>query len=314
METISLGTSSLNASRLAYGCWRIAGPGETSEITPERLAAAERAVIAAFEAGYTLFDHADIYCHGEAERIFGKAIGTVPGMRDRILIASKCGIRKAGDADPESPYRYDFSAGHIIWSCEQSLKRLGVERIDLFMLHRPDYLCDPEEVAQAFTRLKQSGKVAEFGVSNFMPAQLASLQKACSMRLLVNQVEISLAKLDCFHDGTLAHCSMECITPMAWSPLGGGRLGASDPIDLRDPDHARRLHIREVLDLIARARDTTRPVVALAWLLKHPAKILPIVGSTDPERIREMTRAVDVHLNRDEWYRLLEAGLGHRLP
>ncbi|MBI2947544.1 MAG: aldo/keto reductase [Verrucomicrobia bacterium] len=314
METFSLGTSALKASQLAYGCWRIGGPGESSEITLEREAAGSRASLAAFEAGYTLFDLADIYCHGEAERIFGKVLKSIPGMRERILIVSKCGIRKAGDPDADSPYRYDFSAGHIIWSCEQSLKRLGLERIDLYLLHRPDYLCDPEEVAQAFSRLKQAGKVAEFGVSNFSPAQFAALQKACPMRLIANQVEISLMKLDCFHDGTLTQCSTEQITPMAWSPLGGGRLGASDPIDLRDADHARRLHIREVLDLIARSRETSRAVIAIAWLLKHPVKILPIVGSTDPERIRELTKAVDVHLTREEWYRLLEAALGHRLP
>ena len=314
METIPLGTSTLKSSQLAYGCWRIGGPGESSEITPEREAVAARAVTAAFEAGYTLFDHADIYCHGEAERIFGKVLKTVAGMRERILLASKCGIRKSGDPDPDSPYRYDFSAGHLIWSCEQSLKRLGVERLDVYLLHRPDYLCDPEEVAQAFTRLKHSGKVAEFGVSNFSPSQLSVLQKACPMRLVVNQVEISLARLDCLHDGTLAQCSMEQITPMAWSPLGGGRLGASDPIDLRDADHARRLHMREALDLIARSRDTSRAVIALAWLLKHPGKILPLVGSTDPDRIRELTKATDVHLSREEWYRLMEVALGHRLP
>ena len=113
METIPLGTSTLKSSQLAYGCWRIGGPGESSEITPEREAAAARAVTTAFEAGYTLFDHADIYCHGEAERIFGKILKTVAGMRERILLASKCGIRKPGDPDPDSPYRYDFSAGQI---------------------------------------------------------------------------------------------------------------------------------------------------------------------------------------------------------
>lgn len=314
METIPLGASSLRSSQLAYGCWRIAGAGEISEVTPDREASGCRSIITAYESGYTLFDHADIYCHGEAERIFGKALKSVAGMRDRIVITSKCGIRKGGEPDLESPYRYDFSAGHIIWSCEQSLKRLGVERIDLYLLHRPDYLCDAEEVSQAFCRLKQAGKVAEFGVSNFSPSQVNLLQKACPMRLIANQVEISLARLDCFHDGTLDQCSGEKIVPMAWSPLAGGRLGANDPIDLRDHDHARRLHIREALDLVARTHDTSRSVIAIAWLLKHPSRILPIIGTTDSERIRELTHAVDVHLTREEWYRLLEAGLGHRLP
>jgi len=313
MQTVHLGTSELVSSRLAYGCWRLGGP-EGAELKEERAAQGRRAVIAAYQAGYTLFDHADIYGHGDGERIFGQVLKEVSGMRERILIASKCGICRQGDPKPDSPYRYDFSAGHIIWSCEQSLKRLGIEVIDIYQLHRPDYLCDPEEVATVFSRLQQSGKVREFGVSNFRPSQLAALQKACPMPLLINQVEISLTRLDCFHDGTLDQCLAERITPMAWSPLAGGRLGSNDPIDLRDPDHARRIHIREVLDLIARERQTTRPVVALAWLLKHPSRIVPIVGSTDPARINEMSHAADLELTRDEWYRLLEAALSQRLP
>lgn len=314
MESIRLGKSSLTSSRLAYGCWRICGPGDSPEVTPEREANARRAILAAYEAGYTLFDHADIYAGGESERVFGAALKSVSGMRDRILIASKCGIRKAGEPDSDSPYRYDFSAGHIIWSCEQSLRRLGVDVIDLYQLHRPDYLCNPEEVAGAFARLKKAGKVREFGVSNFRPFQLATLQKTCPMPLVVNQVEINLSELERLQDGTLDQCLVEQITPMAWSPLAGGRLGTGDPIDLRDPDHARRIHIREVLDLIARARNTTRAVIAIAWLLRHPSKIVPIVGSTNPSKIKELVQAVDIELSREEWYRLLEAALGSRLP
>jgi predicted oxidoreductase len=314
MEFVSLGGDTLKTSRLAYGCWRIAGTWESAEVNPEREANGRRAITAAYESGYTMFDHADIYCGGEAERIFGQVLKSVPGMRERILISSKCGIRKPGEPDPDSPYRYDFSAGHIIWSCEQSLRRLGVETIDLYQLHRPDYLSDPEEIAQAFSRLKVAGKVREFGVSNFRPFQLMALQKTCPMRLVVNQVEISLSKLDCFHDGTLDQCLSERITPMAWSPLAGGRLGANDPIDLRDPDHARRMRIRDTLESIARDRESSRPTVALAWLLRHPSRIVPIVGSTDPKKIRELTSAVDLELTREEWYRLLEAALGSRLP
>jgi predicted oxidoreductase len=194
------------------------------------------------------------------------------------------------------------------------LKRLRADTIDLYQLHRPDYLADPAEVASAFAGLQQSGKVRQFGVSNFRPSQLTALQKACPMPLIVNQVEISLARLDCFHDGTLDQCLAEGITPMAWSPLAAGRLGSNDPIDLRDPDHARRIHIREELDLIARDRQSTRPVVAVAWLIKHPSRIVPIVGSTDPARITEVAQAAELDLSRDEWYRLLEAGLGQRLP
>lgn len=313
MHTVQLGQSDLVVSRIAYGCWRLAG-AEGGEVKADRLEHGRRAVIAAYEAGYTLFDHADLYGYGEPERLFGQILRETPGMRGRVVIASKCGICRQGDPKPESAYRYDFSAGHIIWSCEQSLKRLGVETIDLYQLHRPDYLCDPEEVASVFSRLKQSGKVRWFGVSNFRPTQVVALQKACPMPLVVNQVQISLGHLDCFHDGTLDHCLAEKITPLAWSPLAAGKLCSNDPIDLRDPAHARRLHTREVLDLIARDRESTRPVVALAWLLKHPVRIVPIVGSTDPGRIKELTQAAELDLSRDEWYRLFEAGLGQRLP
>ncbi len=314
MENQTLGTSSLVSSRLAYGCWRIGGSCETSEVSPERQATGVQAVLAAYEAGITLFDNADIYCGGEAERIFGAALRELPDMRQRILVASKCGIRKQGDPQPDAPYRYDFSQGHIVWSCEQSLKRMGVECIDLYMLHRPDFLWVPEEVAGAFSRLQQSGKVRQFGVSNFKPSQVATLQKACPMPLVVNQVEISLMRTDCIQDGTLDQCQSEKITAMAWSPLAAGRIASNIQIDLRDHDHVRRSHLRETLDSIARDHSSSRPVVAIAWLLRHPAKILPVLGSTDPKRIKELTAAVDVVLSREEWYRLLEASQGGRLP
>jgi predicted oxidoreductase len=313
MRNVPLGKSELRTSRLAYGCWRLGGL-EGGELTPERAEHGRRAVLAAYEAGYTLFDNADIYCHGESERMFGRVLKEVSGMRERILIATKCGVRRAGDPKSDAPYRYDFSAAHISRSCEESLQRLGVETIDLYQLHRPDLLCDPVEVAGAFSRLRQEGKVREFGVSNFRPSQVTMLQQACPMPLVVNQVEISLARADCLLDGTLDQCLALRMTPLAWSPLAAGRLGTSDPIDLRDPDHARRLHIRELLDLIARERGTTRTSVAMAWLLKHPSGIVPIVGSTDPKRIQELTQAEDLNLSREDWYRLLEASLGQRLP
>ena len=314
MQTIQLGKSSLTGSRLAYGCWRIACAAEAAKVSPETEAGGRKAVAAAFETGYTLFDLADIYCEGACEKIFGQALKEVSGMRKRVLIATKCGIRKKGDPNPDSPYRYDFSAEHIVRSCEQSLKRLGVETVDLYQLHRPDYLGDPEEVAGAFSKLKKSGKVREFGVSNFRPSQFAALQKACPMPLIANQVEINLLKLDCLFDGTLDQCLAEHVTPMAWSPLAGGRLADNGPIDLQAPDHAHRIHAREMLDLVARERGVTRSVAALAWLLKHPAQIVPIVGSTDPERIRDAINATEIELTREEWYRLMEAGHGQRLP
>ena len=306
-------TSSIQVSRLAYGCWRVFG-AEGVEITAEREANARKAIAAAYDAGFTFFDHADVYADGAAEKVFGDVLKQVSGMRERIVIASKCGIRRKGAPHADSPYRYDFSAEHIIRSCEQSLKRLGAEVIDVYQLHRPDYLMDPSEVAGAFGQLKQQGKVREFGVSNFKPHEVDLLQHACPFRLLVHQVEISLARLECFEDGTLAQCLAENMIPMAWSPLAGGRLSETLPIDINSPEHARRIGLRETLDDIARDYGVSRTIIALAWLLKHPAKIIPIVGSAKPERIREAAQAEKVHLSRDEWYRLMEAARGERLP
>jgi predicted oxidoreductase len=312
MDSIPL-TSAIQVTRLAYGCWRVLGP-EGAEINADREAAARKAIAAAFESGYTFFDHADVYADGAAEKVFGDVLKEVSGMRERVVIATKCGIRRKGNPNPDSPYRYDFSSDYIIKSCEQSLKRLGVESIDVYQLHRPDYLMDPAEVADAFSRLKQQGKVREFGVSNFKPHQVTLLQSACPFRLIVNQLEISLARLDCFEDGTLAQCLAEKIIPMAWSPLAGGRLAETLPIDINSPEHARRIGLRETLDDIARDYGVTRTIIALAWLLKHPAKIIPIVGSARPERIREAAQAEKVPVSRDEWYRLMEAARGERLP
>jgi len=277
-------------------------------------ASGRAAAIAAYETGYTLFDHADIYGDAECESIFGRVLKEVSGMRDGIVIASKCGIRKPGTPHPDSPYRYDFSAEYIIESCEGSLRRLGVETIDIYQLHRPDYLCDPVEVAGAFEKLKAAGKVREFGVSNFGPSQVAMLQAACSMPLIVNQVEISLANLTCFDDGTLDHCLEKGITPLAWSPLGGGKLG-DGPVQILGHQEAYETGkaVAE-LDAIGQARGVSRTVVAFAWLLRHPSGIAPIVGTTHPERIRESVKADGVELTRDEWYRLMVAARNRPLP
>ncbi|MCL5099393.1 MAG: aldo/keto reductase [Candidatus Omnitrophica bacterium] len=312
MKTIRIGTSELVSTRLAYGCWRLTETSRAPMATGEGDECGRRAVIAAYEAGYTLFDHADIYGGGKCESLFGEVLGSVPGMRDRILVATKCGIRLEGEPGPGSPHRYDFSASHIIASCERSLKRLGIETIDLYQLHRPDYLADPEEVATAFSRLRQAGKVREFGLSNFRPSLVAALQKACPMPLIVHQVEISLARLDCFTDGTLDQCLTEKMTPLAWSPLAGGSLGsrADNGENARPTLNA----VLEVLGSIARDRGMPASAIALAWLLKHPGGIIPIVGSTNPDRIRAAAKADDVDLTRDEWYRLLLAARGEDLP
>jgi predicted oxidoreductase len=313
MHTIRVGASQLISSRMAYGCWRIAG-WEGAEFTPERELHGRQAVIAAFESGFTLFDLADIYSNGMSEVIFGKVLKEIPELRGKAIIASKCGIRRAGKPDAHSPYRYDFSYEHIVHSCEESLQRLGVETIDLYQLHRPDYLANPEEVARAFADLRLAGKAREFGLSNARPSFVTLIQKFLGLKLHANQIELSLLHLDPLTDGTIDQCMTEGITPMAWSPLGGGRLVTNTPVEINDPLYARRAKLRETIDLIAREREATRGVVVLAFLLKHPAGIIPIVGTTNQTTIRECAKAVDLTLTRDEWYRLLEAALGHRLP
>ena len=316
MKTQSIGKSTLVSTRLAYGCWRICGTWDPSQVIPDRAAAGKRAVVAAYEAGYTLFDHSDIYCRGMCETLFGQVLREVGGMRKRILIATKCGIRFSGEPNPDSPQRYDFSAEHIIASCEGSLRRLGVDTIDLYQLHRPDALMDPSEVAGAFYRLQSEGKVRFFGVSNFSPSQLTALQSASPLPLVVNQVEIHLGRLDAFDDGTLDQCLANRITPMAWSPLGGGLITPDGSDDYGTPKKPREsvLPLVELLKTMARAYDATPAQVALAWLLKHPSRMIPIVGSVTPERIVEATRADDIDLSREDWYRLFVAARGEPLP
>ncbi len=305
MKTFQLGKSELRGTRLVYGGWRLADVGAEK---------GRAAAIAAYETGYTLFDHADIYGDTECETIFGDVLREVSGMRDQIVIASKCGIRKPGVPNPDSPYRYDFSADYIVESCESSLRRLGVETIDIYQLHRPDYLCDPGVVAGAFEKLRSAGKVREFGVSNFLPSQLAMLQSACPMPLIVNQVEISLANLACFDNGTLDQCLERRIAPLAWSPLGGGQLGDGPVQILGHQEAYDTVNVVAELDAIAAAHGVGRMVVALAWLLRHPAGIAPIVGTTNPDRIRAAAIADDVELTRDEWYRLMTAARNRPLP
>ena len=314
MQQVQIGDSDLRASRLAYGCWRIIAGGKAVEVTPDRENAARKAIMAAVDAGYTMFDHADIYSDGLGEWVFGRVLRDNKALRDKILIASKCGIRKADDPVATAPYRYDFSADHIIQSCENSLKRLQTDRIDLYQLHRPDFLAQPEEVARAFSRLKEQGKVRYFGLSNASPSFFTLIQKSCAFKLQVNQVEVSLMKLDYFRNGTWEQCMLEHITPLAWSPLAAGRLCFTGAIDLNEPGHAKRIQLREAIDAVARDRDVSRAVVAIAWLLRHPSGIMPIIGSSDPANIKDVAKAADLKLSREEWYNLLEGALGERLP
>ncbi len=270
----------------------------------------KRAVHAAIDAGYTLFDHADIYGGGDCESLFGDVLKESPGLREKIVIASKCGIRFAGTPGPEDPARYDFSAGHIKSSVEGSLQRLGIEQLDLLMLHRPDYLMHAHEVARAFDHLKESGKVAHFGVSNFSTSQVELLDGEISEPLAVNQVEINIHNIDALENGVLDQCQRMQITPQAWCPIAGVAYPARGNTFSGD-DEAR---IRAELDRQCAAYDVEDWIIALAWLLKHPARISPIIGSTTPERIRAAKQALDVDYSREDWYRLLEARNGEPVP
>ena len=217
-------------------------------------------------------------------------------------------------ATPDSPHRYDFSAKHIEWSCHESLKRLGVDQIDIYQLHRPDLLMDPDEVATAFVKLRAQGVVRHFGVSNFLPSFVSALQPALDFPLMVNQVEIHLGRLDCFTDGTLDQCLENRMTPLAWSPLGGGWLGTGGTVKSDHPDHDRRTAVLDVLDSIADKHGVSRTVLSLAWLMKHPSRIVPIVGSTNPDHIRDAVKADHLDLGREDWYRLLVVARGKALP
>ncbi|MCE9608709.1 MAG: aldo/keto reductase [Chthoniobacter sp.] len=313
MQKTPLGESKLSSSRLAYGCWRLAPASDVKT----NLETARAAVLAAVEAGFTLFDHADVYCHTRAESAFGEVLRENPKLRKKLLVATKCGIRQA-EEPPGAPHRYDFSAEHIIRSCENSLRRLHVEEIDLFQLHRPDWLMDADEVAIAFTSLHKSGKVREFGVSNFSPSQVTMLQRTLMKKLeqplVANQVEISLANLTAFADGTLDQCQTLNLTPLAWSPLAGGLLGDGGKNLLPGQQGYRVEGIVAALDKMAAERGVTRTALALAWLLKHPARIIPILGTTNPDRIRAAAAADQIELSREDWYRLLHAARGEPLP
>lgn len=301
MKSHKLGRSGIVSSRLVYGCMRIVGDGSRHDRDRGL-----RALRAAVDEGYTQFDHADIYADGASETLFGDFLRESPDIRQRILITGKCGIRKAGEPTADSPGRYDFSSGHILSSVDASLKRLGVEQLDLLLLHRPDYLFEPEVVAAVFETLHSAGKVDAFGVSNFSVSQVNLLQAATGFPLLVNQVEINLHNISALDDGTLDQCLQQGLTPQAWCPIAGvaypawgNTFGPEDDARIRQ-ELARQQQIYAVEDWI----------IALAWLLRHPAKIQPIIGSTTPSRIAAAKKALEIDYGREDWYRLLEARNG----
>ena len=298
MELRQLGQSSLQASRIAYGCWRFAGSDTRS---------ARDKIETALSCGINLFDHADIYGgDGAAERLFGEVLSEAPELRDHMLIATKCGII------PGIPY--NSSEEHIVASAEGSLKRLRCDIIDLYQIHRPDLLAHPEEIAGALELLRRTGKIREVGVSNYLPSQLDALQAFLPFPIVTSQPELSALFLDPFVDGTLDQCIANDITPLAWSPLGGGRLALSRDEAAKLPDGARVVRTIDVLDRIAKAKDSSRSAVTLAFLLHHPAEVIPIIGTQKTDRIRDSVSALELSLSKSDWYDIFEASLGQALP
>ena len=316
MKTLLLGSTDLHVTRLCYGAMRIAGCWDRDKVTADDIERGIKSLEAAVEAGYTFIDHADIYGDTTCEAIHGQALKRHPEWREQLVVGTKCGIRFE-DEPPGTPHRYDFSGQHIRWSIDESLKRLNLDRIDLYQLHRPDWLADPEEIASALVDIHKAGKVRYFGVSNFRPSLVAAVQSALPFPLVSNQVEIHFLRLDCFEDGTLDQCLEKKMTPLAWSPLAGGRLGAalheSRPLPEAERDVAAVARLRPVLRDVANAYNTTPLAVLLAWQMRHPSKIIPIFGSVRPELIKESAKAAEVELDRDSWYRILRAARGKKL-
>ena len=278
-------------SRIIAGAWR--WHTVSSDIV-------ERLVMTALEAGISTFDHADIYGDHSNEEIFGRVIKASPSLRDRMELVSKCGIKFSSSKRPETWVKhYDTSARHIVWSTENSLKMLGTDRLDLLLIHRPDPMMNPSDVAEAFTRLKESGKVLHFGVSNFTASQFEMLQSYLPMPIVTNQIELSVSHNDAFFDGTLDVLMKHRISPMAWSPLGGGSL--------MDPRF-------DALFEKTRKYNCSNSQLSLAWLLKHPSVIFPVVGTTKPERLSEMAASLNVDVDLQDWFDMLRIAMGREMP
>ncbi len=278
--------------------------------SPEARQRGKEAILAAYEAGYNHFDHADIYGGGRCEELFAEAMGEYSITRESLLITSKCGVRFKDTPTKGLPARYEFTKPYILESVEGSLRRLNTDYLDLFLLHRPDYLFDPDETAEALRALVESGKVRHCGVSNFKPSQFSLLQSRCSMPLVVNQVEVNIHNVDALLDGTLDQCQELGVTPQAWCPVGGVAYPAWGNT-FRPEDEAR---IKLELDRQAEKYGVEGWIVILAWILRHPAGILPIVGSTTPERIRAARKALEIKYEHADWYQLFEARNGVPVP
>lgn len=305
MRTIKLGTSSLEVPVIAVGCMRI---------NSLEKAEAERFVQASLEAGANFFDHADIYGGGACEEIFAEAIHMNDDIREQIILQSKCGIRKGA---------FDFSKDHILTSVDGILKRLKTDYLDILLLHRPDALVEPEEVAEAFDLLASSGKVRHFGVSNQKPMQIELLKKHVKQPLVANQLQLSITNANMISNGVnvnmenesaidrdgsiLDYCRLNDITVQPWSPF---QYGFFKGVFL---DNEEFPELNAKIDEIAKKYEVSNTTIAIAWLLRHPARMQPVTGTMNIERIRDCAKASDVHLTREEWYEIYRAA-GNILP
>ena len=254
----------------------------------------------------TSFDHADIYGDYTVEEEFGAALKQKPHLRQQVQLITKCGIRRFTPNRPEHTiHSYDTGKKHIIASAERSLKNLNTDFIDLLLIHRPDPLMDPAEIADAFDQLKKDGKALHFGVSNFTPSQLEMMAKVWKIEF--NQLEVSVVHLDPFHDGSLDKCIEYAIRPMSWGPLGSGKLHTDEPDE-------RSLRILAVAKILAAKYNATTDQILLAFVFKHPSKIIPVIGSTKIERLRSAYDAAKINIEREEWFMLWRASKGHEVP
>jgi len=300
MKKVNL-SNNFGLSRIVHGQMRM---GDWKMSTRELSVFMEELV----ELGVTSFDHADIYGNYSCEAMLGEILNLNKGLRNKIEIITKCGIKLVSDKFPERKIKhYDYSYEHIVTSVNNSLKNLQTDHIDLLLLHRPAPFFDPEVAAEAFSSLKKEGKVLHFGVSNFTPGQYEMLKKFTEEKLVTNQVEISPYCLEHFENGNMDFFLKENIKPMAWSPLAAGKL--LNPHDEKGPRIMRALlQVSEELNVV--------PVdkVIYAWLLKHPVSMMPVVGTGKIERIKSAVNALDIDMTLEQWYKIFIAALGKELP
>jgi predicted oxidoreductase len=293
--------ANLEISRLVLGMWRLLDWNKSHQ---ELLSFIKQSV----ETGVTTFDHADIYGNHECEAAFGKVMKNESEMRDQIQLVTKCGIKLHTDKFPERKVKYyDYSASYIVSQVEQSLKNLQTDYIDVLLLHRPSPFFNPEEVAKAFDQLKSSGKVNHFGVSNFLPLQLESLQAYAKEPLVTNQIEISAYSLEHFENQNLDYLISKKIRPMAWSPLAGG--------ELLNPKTKKGTRLLQAVQLVAQELGITQTEQILyQWLLMHPAGIIPVLGTGKIERIKTAVDSLNIQMSLEQWFQIYIASMGKELP